>query len=227
MPSPQSLVGSYRRYPTENDYHKAVIRCDNDELTWHNDAGQVWTLRLEDNSLYIDESCPFYQDGVRLMDVQLEGDVVVGVEFMGDVYACQEDSGPREIVLTMPTLQERLEGRYQREPVENQSHVVNLLEGEEEGVLKWEDDAGGSWSLRVSDDDNVLLVGEDCPVFADGHTQVLIKREEDNIVGLEFMGDLYAKADAFGGEDESECAICEQGPEDVFGPEDDASADGL
>jgi len=222
MPSPQSLVASYRRFPTETDSHRASIQFDGERLTWHNAAGQVWSLRLEDTTLYIDESCPHYAEGLRSMEIQMEGDEVVGIEFMGLVYAPQMDI--QSIVVSMPNIQERIEGRYERHPMENANHMIKI--DYDDGVLRWENNDGVSWVLSVSEgDENVLNVGEDCPFYAEGGTKAVVQLENDNVTGIEFMGEVYTKTDVFG-EDESEGAVCIDGPEDVYGPE-DASTDGL
>ena len=219
----ESLIGSYRCFPTTEDYHKAKITVGDDgELAWSNEAGQAWTVRLEesDKVLLLDESCPHYADGERSMTIDTEGSAVVGIVFRGDLYAPQED-GEGMVLLGMPSLEERLVGRYLKDPFGPSEPSVELKH--DNGKLTWNGSDGAGWILNASDDgDKVMLTtGEDCPFYAQGGTSVTVKEDDGVILSIEFMGVTYTKSNEFG-DDESEGAVADG--EDFL---DELSTDGI
>jgi len=63
-PSPdnheQKIVGEYRRYPVENDWHIVYLeRDENKELFWRNKAGAKWKVTYQDGTLIWDSSSPY------------------------------------------------------------------------------------------------------------------------------------------------------------------------
>lgn len=81
-----------------------------------------------------------------------------------------------------------LVGDYERGPVENDWHIVNVTL--EQGVLAWNNAAGVTWSLALVDD--VLTTGSDCPY---GVVPVEIKTESGTrpVTGLLFNSELYQR----------------------------------
>ena len=128
----------------------------------------------------------------------------------------------------------RLVGIYRREPVELPHHRMEI---EEIGDSKLSWKAGGEekgWALTISsDDDTLLLVGDDCPYYEDCK-QVTIELEDDKVIGLMFHGERYVRKDVVfelpdevyeeldGGDDDDSAAAV--GDDPGFGP-DDASTD--
>mmetsp|Transcript_15090 Transcript_15090/g.34845 ORF Transcript_15090/g.34845 Transcript_15090/m.34845 type:complete len:241 (+) Transcript_15090:56-778(+) len=223
----ESLVGFYIRNPVENYNHKVAIKIVDEKLIWKN-AEQIWDLMLgEDNVLYLNETCPHYEKGVTSVEIEMEGTEITGLVLMGDVFEPVRSGGGRSTspipsavggaddstyVFTMPNIQERLEGRYERQPVENETHVIHL--DYDNDVLTWENDAGQSWVLTPPDDDDdvnedgitILQIGDDCPHYKDGVREASVEIQDHDIVGIQFMGELYRKTNVVG-EDESECAV--------------------
>ena len=128
----------------------------------------------------------------------------------------------------------RLVGTYRREPAELPHHRVDIEETENSKLL-WK--PGGEekgWTLTISsDDDTLLLVGDDCPQF-DDCKQVTVELEDDKVIGLTFNGDFFVKKDIVfelphdvydelndGDDNDSDAAV---GEDLGFGP-DDASTD--
>lgn len=132
------------------------------------------------------------------------------------------------------TMTSRLIGSYRRQPAELPHHRVRVDEDkEDESKLIWNPEGDKGWSMTLnSEDDALLIVGDDCP--EKDCKQVTVELEEDKVIGLRFNGEFYAKVDVVfempddvplpGGDDDSECAVVE-GDEPGFGPADDASTD--
>ena len=128
-------------------------------------------------------------------------------------------------------------GNYRREPVELPHHLVDVVQLNET-TLQWTQ--GGEekgWTLTISpEDDSLLLVGEDCPLFDECKT-VTIDLEDDLVIGLTFNGVSYLKSETVVGlnddpflegnrgsnEDDSDGAVADGDEFDVGA--DDASTD--
>jgi hypothetical protein len=78
-------------------------------------------------------------------------------------------------------------GYYERSPVQNSWHKVNI--SLENNVLKWKNSAGVVWSLKF--ENNVLQTSSDCPY---GATTITVEKQGTNTVtGLRFNGELYQR----------------------------------
>ena len=81
---------------------------------------------------------------------------------------------------------------YDGTPNKNDWHYVTISKVNDT-TLKWTNRAGASWTLTTTDDKRKLAVGNDCPYFASGHTQVTVFWEGNRVTGLTGPGDdLYA-----------------------------------
>lgn len=80
-----------------------------------------------------------------------------------------------------------LAGYYERSPVQNDWHKVNVTF--ENNSLKWKNQAGVTWSLQLSND--VLRTGSDCPYGA--QTITVEKQGANTVTGIRFRGELYKR----------------------------------
>ncbi len=80
-----------------------------------------------------------------------------------------------------------LVGQYERRPVENQWHEVEIVMDMDS--LKWTNAAGGSWSLNIID--NELWTGTDCP-YGENKLSVSVGTDEQ-IKSIYFLGEAYVR----------------------------------
>ena len=73
---------------------------------------------------------------------------------------------------------QRLEGTYEDFPhnpgIKNDWHYVNITVVDET-TLKWTNRANVSWTLKLTDDKNLLEVGADCPYYSKGYTSAQVE----------------------------------------------------
>ena len=65
------------------------------------------------------------------------------------------------------------EGRYDRRPVENNWHLVQISKISE-GKYEWKNSAGAAWYLfEIPGESNVVEVGKECPYYKDGYIRTI------------------------------------------------------
>jgi hypothetical protein len=72
---------------------------------------------------------------------------------------------------------------YDNRPEKNNWHYVTLVRTSDT-TLKWTNRAGASWTLTTTSNRTKLDVGEDCPYFKEGHTQVTVVWSGNQVLGL-------------------------------------------
>ncbi len=99
----EQITGTYRRMPTENDWHvgkiSPIASTGTATLRWENQAGVGWNLTpvLAEGILKTDASNPYYESGQREFRLQKRGGKVIGFIF-------QEDLFVKDGVTVMPQL---------------------------------------------------------------------------------------------------------------------------
>ena len=81
-----------------------------------------------------------------------------------------------------------LVGQYQRQPVQNQWHEVNIVI--EDGELNWQNAAGVRWSLSIIN--GTLWTGADCP-YGEQKLFVVSSGVQNEILSVRFNGESYVK----------------------------------
>ncbi len=83
-----------------------------------------------------------------------------------------------------------LAGQYQRQPVQNQWHEVNIVIAN--GKLSWQNAAGVRWSLSIIN--GALWTGSDCP-YGEQKLFVISSGAQNEILSVYFNGESYVKID--------------------------------
>eukprot|EP00543_Licmophora_paradoxa_P010230 CAMPEP_0202475998 /NCGR_PEP_ID=MMETSP1360-20130828/93188_1 /ASSEMBLY_ACC=CAM_ASM_000848 /TAXON_ID=515479 /ORGANISM="Licmophora paradoxa, Strain CCMP2313" /LENGTH=629 /DNA_ID=CAMNT_0049103181 /DNA_START=225 /DNA_END=2114 /DNA_ORIENTATION=+ len=104
-PPPEQLEGTFRRHPIENPWHDVSISFhkssnnNNNTLVWSNKAGISWNLELTKSgrSLLLNDDCPYYMNGQRHVEVEVESMgkksvVVTALIFQEERYVKEEDT---------------------------------------------------------------------------------------------------------------------------------------
>ena len=78
-------------------------------------------------------------------------------------------------------------GQYERKPVQNQWHEVEIVLIN--NLLRWQNNAGANWSLSIIDGD--LWTGLDCP-YGEQKLSVLLDSNQE-ITSIYFNGESYEK----------------------------------
>jgi len=134
-----SFVGFYERVPVENDWHEVEICLDEEteQLMWKNEAGKTWKLDFDDEKLTkTDDDCYEAQE----MQFEVKDDGVSAVIFQDEHY---HRSGK--------TLEKgSFVGFYERAPVENKWHQVEICL--EDKQLVWKNEARKAWQLDFDGD---------------------------------------------------------------------------
>ncbi|TWT80200.1 hypothetical protein CA13_16130 [Planctomycetes bacterium CA13] len=88
----ESIQGTYRRLPYENDWHvgsiEVVAKDPVTTLRWRNKANVSWNLipSLEHGILKTDESNPYFKQGQPAFHFKLRDGKVIGFTFQNDLY---------------------------------------------------------------------------------------------------------------------------------------------
>jgi len=90
------IVGKFRRNPIENDWHKvSITREGEEEYRWTTDNGNVsWVLRKDNDTINeeggcifrLDDDCPYFEDGICEVSLEIIEDEKVRLRFMDDVF---------------------------------------------------------------------------------------------------------------------------------------------
>lgn len=85
-------------------------------------------------------------------------------------------------------------GDYQRTPVENGWHQgsIEAVPGSQHR-LRWRNNAGITWILRLATDKEILKTDQSCPYFQSGGTEFIVERRGGKVVGFRFNGELYVR----------------------------------
>uniref|UniRef100_A0A0G4IFC0 Uncharacterized protein n=1 Tax=Chromera velia CCMP2878 TaxID=1169474 RepID=A0A0G4IFC0_9ALVE len=154
--------GIYRRVSVENAWHQGKIQRDEKDtskLQWVNQAGVQWSLTVDEsnNRLCTSTDCPYNPTGTddsKHFEL-LKTDEEEGFTFQGDrmirVKAFEWTQIPEQTVgLRIVSLNIcPLAGVYQREPVENGWHTVEVHPGGGEFEFEWVTSAGPRWTLAL------------------------------------------------------------------------------
>ncbi|MCU0664428.1 MAG: hypothetical protein MUC50_19125 [Myxococcota bacterium] len=204
--APASELDSRPRDRTEDDTNTEVTDdsdsdgCPEDPLKTEPlecGCGRSEADADEDGVLDCKDLCPAHPNksapgvcGCEFTDVDADEDGVMDCEDLcptdpnkttPGVCGCHFAEGP------CPITGEALVGYYERLPVENDWHKVNVtLEG---GALRWGNAAGVSWSLNLVD--GVLTTGSDCPY--DVKTVGIETSGGSTVTGLTFNAELYVR----------------------------------
>jgi hypothetical protein len=90
-PSPialETLPGTYRHEPVQNDWHIGSITAQGSGFRWTNKAGVSWSLTpdLANNRLLTGTENPYYQQGLREFTLIVNNGQVTGFKFSGSNY---------------------------------------------------------------------------------------------------------------------------------------------
>ena len=170
-----AVAGSYVRTPAMNDWHMVSIVQDNNQLLWTNKAGISCPLSWVDSKLMADVSCPY---GESEIGIEEDSDLgVTGIRINGEVY---DYRGPS------------IAGYYQRNPVQNNWHVVTIVE-EAEQIL-WTNNAGIRCPLVWHD--GLLMAAASCPY---GAIEIGVKKDQEGgVVALVIRNETYSVASDVG-----------------------------
>ncbi|MSU47681.1 MAG: hypothetical protein EXS37_01055 [Opitutus sp.] len=117
-----SLYGTYRRDPVQNDYHTGTISLKSGAgatavLQWTNAAKVSWNL-LPDLArllLLTDATNPYQNTGIPNFKIEVQSGLVVGFSFQGEFYA--RDGAPRPILARSGGLNGYISATISRPPV--------------------------------------------------------------------------------------------------------------
>lgn len=167
----QLFVGHYECTPfvyDKNDWHTVDIYLEKEQLMWKNKAGIKWKMDLRNSVLWKTNDLYFEAQVNRIrlnnksifnqqkLPYRLETGQVVAVSFRGEDFfrVGASLSTNASIATTPPTTSANTKiakksfiGNYERTPVENDWHRVELyMEGKQ---LMWRNKAGAKWKMNV------------------------------------------------------------------------------
>lgn len=170
------LAGLYLRLPIENLFHYVEIsRNGTDDVgTWRNDEGRSWDLeaRSEGENLVVVALNTGYA-GLNLVEpVHAPSGQLLGVMFGNDLYSVSPLSG--------------IEGSYERRPVENGFHRVNVTLINHRSAT-WSNADGVSWTVEL-DGTTGDLTAETGPHYGPQPVGV-IRDVVGSVTAIEFLQD--------------------------------------
>lgn len=78
------VVGDYKRFPVENNWHKVKIVHSKGKLYWQNAAKAKWSLKLIDGELWTQDDCPYKK---HRLHIKVDSDKnITAVQFKGGTY---------------------------------------------------------------------------------------------------------------------------------------------
>merc|ERR1712224_48205 len=90
------IAGSYKREPVENGWHEITISKEaysREEYKWTNREGVSWKFQRttsdnsdDSNTYSVGEDCPYFEDGVRNITVEIVNGNIIGLRFGDDLY---------------------------------------------------------------------------------------------------------------------------------------------
>lgn len=194
-----AMLGNYENHLYDqggkNNWHYVAISRDATDpniLRWTNRAGVSWTLTPTDNKeiLAVGEDCPYYAQGYTQARVQWENDQVIGLLGPGNepydrAQSTGTDSGDSALIEVLLLFLGEYENHLYDQGGKNNWHYVTISrDNTNSNILRWTNRAGASWTLTPTNNKAILIVGKDCPYYSRGHTQVTVKWDNDQVIGL-------------------------------------------
>ena len=168
-----AIAGNYVRNPVLNNWHLVNIVQDNDKLWWTNNAGVSCPLSWVGNKLMSDISCPYGESEIGILQDLERG--ITGIRINGETYHYR---GPS------------IAGDYQRNPVQNNWHLVTIVEEAEQ--IWWTNNAGIRCPLAWND--GQLMADASCPY---GAIEIGVTPDQDgNVAAIIIRNESYTSSDA-------------------------------